>query len=174
MAIVPEKLRNLNRSACKAVLMICLTTQRYLLIGHMLYLHSFCFSGQTPRYLSQASMRAINCKAGARTGPWTPGKFSHLMVWRSQDATNDMSIANNHIVTTVGCCGHKNHHNTARRHSHDVSRYTTSSEVTGPNSEKLALIRRQPLGSHSKASYVVFLPRPLTSLSDSHDSVSLR
>jgi hypothetical protein len=84
----------------------------------MLYSHSFCFSGQTPRYLGQASMRAINCKAGARTGPWTPSKFPHLMVGRGQDATNDMSITNNHIVTTIGCCGHKNHHNTAHRHGY--------------------------------------------------------
>lgn len=82
----------------------------------MLYSHSFRFSGQVPRYLCQASVGAINCKTGARTGPWTTRKFPHLTVRRGQDATNDMRITNNHIITTVGCCGHENHHNTAQRH----------------------------------------------------------
>jgi hypothetical protein len=38
----------------------------------------------------------------------------------------------------------------------DLAQYTQSSEVTGPNYEKLALIRRQSLGSYSKASHVCF------------------
>jgi hypothetical protein len=38
----------------------------------------------------------------------------------------------------------------------DLLLYTQSSQVTNPNSEKLALIQRQPLGSYSKASYVCF------------------
>ena len=75
-------------------------------------------------------MGAVNSKATARTGPWAPRKFPHLMTLRRQDTAYDMSTANNHIITTVGHCSHKNHNViTTHRHGQNLSRYTHAHQV---------------------------------------------
>jgi hypothetical protein len=91
----------------------------------VLYLQSFSVDWQVPWYLCESSVGAVNCKATARACPWAPRKFPHLMTLGRQDTAYDMSTAYNNIITTVGCCSHKNHHNvTTHRHGQNLSRDT--------------------------------------------------
>jgi hypothetical protein len=98
------------------------------------------------------------------------------MALRRQDTAYDMSTANKHIITTVGCCSHKNHHDVVtHRHGQNLSRntHTQSSEVTASNSETLARNGRRPWGSHSKAYFVMFLQRAFKFLRHLNESVAL-